>query len=112
MALIDRQWFFLRCLAKLIDFAEAQGYTLSGGELYRPQEMQDIYYARKLTRTKHSKHTDRLAIDVHVFLDGKYQTGKEGYDKLGAYWTSLDPTCIWGGNFRTLKDYNHFEVMI
>ena len=108
--LSTRQALFTGYVAQLIVYAGTRGFALTFGETYRPQEMQELYYRQGKTRTKSSKHTQRLAVDFNVFQEGEYLTGKAGYDVLGAYWKTLDPRNRWGGDWTTLKDYNHFEM--
>lgn len=111
MTLLDSQFEFTRLVAKLINYAYAQGYTLTLGEAYRPKEMAEIY-AKNGMGISNSLHTDRLAIDLNLFMDGKNLTSKEAWWNLGEYWESLttqDYTTCWGGRF-TRVDANHFSL--
>ena len=83
------------------------GWSVTGGEWHRPQEMADIY-AERGTGVKDSLHTMRLAIDLNFFIDGEYQTSTSAYEEIGSYWESLNINNRWGGKF--LKpDGNHFQ---
>jgi hypothetical protein len=100
---------FLPLVAKLIEYAYAQGYELSAGEMYRSPE-QAALNAQHGTGIANSLHILRLAFDVNLFKDGVYLTDSNAYEPLGVYWESLDPACAWGGRFQTLKDGNHFSL--
>jgi hypothetical protein len=100
----------MKNVALLILWAYENGYELTGGELFRTKEQQSVYVKEGKSHTYQSKHLERLAIDVNLFLDGKYQTSTEEYQALGKYWKSLHPLNRWGGDFRNLKDGNHFEM--
>lgn len=109
----ERQTIFLKNVAKLVEYAHTlPGYELTGGELYRPPEMQAIYYADGRSHIKHSKHQDRLAIDFNLFVNGKYihtKAENEKYFKpLAEYWASLHPNNVSGWDWKW--DYNHFQM--
>jgi hypothetical protein len=104
-----KQVVFLKNVAKLITFSSTlPGYEVTGGELWRTAEQQAIYVAKGLSKTKHSRHQDRLAIDLNVFINGVYRTDKSAYKPLAEYWKSLDPNNVSG--FYWDWDYNHFEM--
>lgn len=105
-----KQSVFLLNVADLIQWAFCNGYELTGGELWRPQEMQDIYLKQGKTKVKRSKHQDRLAIDLNLFIDGKYRTANEDYKELAEYWKSLHPDNIAGYDWGW--DGNHFEMKL
>lgn len=104
----DQQWAFLKDYAKLIEFADEQGYKLTAGELYRTMYQQKKYVRDGLSWTYNSYHLKRKAGDLNLFVNGKYQTSKSSYAILGRYWESLDPKNRWGGRF---NDAPHFERM-
>lgn len=107
MTLSDEQWQFLQMVSRLVMMVGYQpGWKLTGGELWRPPEMVEIY-AKDGRGSKDSKHPDRLAIDLNLFIDGVYQTNTEAYKPLGEFWESIGGT--WGGRFKR-KDGNHFEL--
>lgn len=105
----QRQRRFLPLVAKLIDFAYAQGYELTAGELYRTAEQAKIN-AQSGAGISNSLHTQRLAVDLQLFKDGLYLTDSEAYRPLGEFWKTLDPDAAWGGDFTTRKDGNHFSL--
>lgn len=120
----DRQWEFLKDIAKLIIWAEENGFKLTEGEGRRTQSQQLLYYygkevvegddglklipAPKLSKVKHSYHMDGLAHDFNIFVDGRY-IGNDGEKArpLGEYWKSLHPDNVWGGDWGW--DAGHFE---
>jgi hypothetical protein len=107
MTLREKQSQFARDVANLIQFAYAEGYEVTFAEAYRPPELAELY-AQQGRGIRNSQHTKRLAIDLNLFLDGKYLTDSDDYRLLGCYWKSLRPENRWGGDFRR-KDGNHFE---
>ncbi len=110
MSKSDEQWEFLKDFASLILYAERLGYKLTAGELLRPNEMQKIYLAEGKTQVKRSRHQDKLAGDLNLFVDNKIQWSKnKHWIKLGDYWKSLNPKNRWGGDYKSLKDPYHFE---
>lgn len=108
MKLSERQQLFSFNLAKLVIWAYQHGYALTEGESYRPRELAELY-AKKGIGIAKSQHESRLAKDFNLFKDGKYLTDTEAHRPLGMYWESLDPLYRWGGNFKRIKDGNHYE---
>lgn len=108
-SLSDKQWTFLKNVASLIQYAQSlQGYKITGGELWRHQIMQVYYLKVGLSKTKTSKHQDRLAIDLNVFIDGELRTDREAYKPLAEYWKSLHPDNTSGYYWNW--DLNHFQM--
>lgn len=108
MTLGEQQRRFLPLVAKLIDFAYAQGFELTAGELYRTPE-QAALNAKTGAGIAHSLHTQRLAVDLQLFKDGVYLTDSAAYEPLGIFWEGLDPDACWGGRF-SKPDGNHFSL--
>lgn len=109
MSLSDIQFNFLKDVAKLILFIEWNNDKVTGGELWRPDEMQKIYLERKKTTVKYSNHQDKLAIDLNIFVNGNLTYKKSALQKYGNFWENLNPKNKWGGNFKNFMDSNHFE---
>lgn len=109
MSLSQEQAAFLLDACKLIEYATAQGWSVTGGELYRTPEQQAIYVNTGRSKTLNSNHLKRLAIDLNFFKDGKIIWDKATLAPLGAFWESLNPKNRWGGNFKSLVDCPHFE---
>jgi len=110
MSLSDKQWEFLKDFGKLIVYAESLNYKLTGGELYRTECQQSDHVKNGKSFVSHSRHQDRLAVDVYLFVDGEIQwTNNEHWKKLGDYWKSLNSKNVWGGDWKSLKDQYHFQ---
>jgi len=108
MKLTEHQHQFLLDIMKLWQFAREQGFTFTGGELYRTKEQQKIYYDAGKSKTMLSKHMNRLALDLNFFKAGQLLTKKESLQALGDYWESLSSLNRWGGNW-SFVDTPHFE---
>ena len=108
MSATDRQWAFLKALAKLIQWVYAQPgmMTVTGWELYRTPE-QAALYAKEGKGIADSKHCRRLACDLNLFISGEYQADSMAYLPLGEYWETLGG--VWGGRWTRRPDGNHFE---
>ncbi len=100
------QSIFAGNVSKLIRYINEQGYTCTFGEAWRTPEMAEIY-AKRGTGIKRSLHCERRAIDLNLFLEGKYLTDGNAHKPFGDYWESLDPRNRWGGRF---NDGNHYEM--
>lgn len=109
MKLVLEQAAFLLDVCKLINFATEKGFVVTGGELARPMEMQQLYKASGKARTLLSQHLLRLAIDLNFFFEGKLVQSKGPLQVLGDYWESLHPQNRWGGNWKSFVDCPHFE---
>lgn len=124
MTLREKQSTFLFNVAKLIFWAFDNGYELTGGELLRTKDQQYLYFEgykldriggvlklfkiNSLSKTMNSKHLDKLAIDLNLFVDGEYKSDAESHRPLGEYWKSLNPDNVWGGDWGW--DGNHYEM--
>lgn len=109
MSLIEKQWQFLQDVAALINRAEYLGITLTGGELYRTKEQQELHVKAGRSKTMNSKHLERLAVDFNFFVDGKLTYDHPKLADLGHFWESLHPGNQWGG-FWQFKDTPHFQT--
>ena len=97
MGMVDKQNKFSRMVALLILHAQELGYQVTLGDAYRPP---DANYGHPK-----SNHKKRLAIDLNLFLDGKYITDGQGHDELHDYWDTI------GGSERIERDMNHYSVL-
>jgi len=101
---------FLKDVDRLLKFIWLKGFELSGGELYRTKEQQEIYYKQGLSKTMNSNHLRKLAIDLFIFTnEGIWIKTKSALQEIGDYWESLSPYNRWGGNFKSFTDAFHFE---
>jgi hypothetical protein len=114
MSLVDRQAGFLLDVCKLVQFAtEKHGLVVTGGELERKAEMQEIYVKTGRSKTLNSLHLKKCAVDL-FFFESVNGNLKLTYDvqklkPVGEYWESLNPDNSWGGNWNSFKDVPHFE---
>lgn len=106
--LLDKQCHFTLMISALVAWAYEQGYEMTYGEAYRTPEQSKIN-ATKGIGIANSLHTQRLAIDFNLFIDGVYQISTEAYRPLGNKWKQLSPLNRWGGDF-TKQDGNHFST--
>ncbi|AOM42235.1 M15 family metallopeptidase [Xenorhabdus hominickii] len=106
MTLSEKQQVFAVQVARLILWAEERGYRVTFGEAYRTPE-QAKRNVQKGTGIANSLHTQRLAVDLNLFIRGEYQTRSDAYLPLGEYWETLGGT--WGGRF-SRPDGNHFSL--
>ncbi len=100
MTLRQKQSKFISMLGALIHYADQLGYELTGGDLW----------AKRGEGRRHkyrSKHYSRLAVDLNLFIDGKYQQSWTAHRVLGEFWENMGGT--WGGWFKG-KDGNHYEL--
>lgn len=102
--LLAKQQKFSVMVAKLIQFLAGKGYGITFGEAWRTPE-QAALNAAKGIGIKNSLHSDRLAIDLNLFLDGVFLRNPESYQLAGDYWVAIGGT--WGGRF---GDANHFSL--
>lgn len=107
MTLRQKQSEFLLALARLILWAGDQGYEFTLGEGY----VADTDAADGDHDGPHMKgglHYQRLALDLNLFVDGRYITNGEhpAWQAIGRKWKALDSLARWGGDF---SDANHFS---
>lgn len=109
LTLRQKQSLFAMLVADLIHHAYASGYEVTFGETYRSREEAERL-AKAGKGIKNSLHTQRLAVDLNLFKDGKYLISTEAYRSLGEWWelqSGPDHECCWGGHF---GDGNHFSI--
>lgn len=109
MSAVAEQAAFLLDACKLIGYATEQGFVVTGGELFRTAEQQQIYVKTGRSKTFDSDHLKRLAIDLNFFKNGELVYDREQLRPLGVFWESLHQKNRWGGNFKNFKDVPHFE---
>lgn len=109
MSLVVEQAAFLLDATKLIQKATELGFVVTGGELYRTAEQQQIYIKTGRSKTMNSKHLSRLAIDLNMFKDGKLIYDVEALKPIGEYWENLSPKNSAGMFWTSFKDVPHFE---
>jgi hypothetical protein len=115
--MVQQQAAFLLDAALLIRQATALGFTVTGGELWRTAEQQEIYLKSGRSKTKASQHLNRMAIDLNFFRDGGQVLDREQLKSLGLWWEGLNALNRWGGSWRgqidagksNFIDLPHFE---
>ena len=97
MKLSEKQGKFAEMVGKLLNFIYMHpGYYVTFGDAYA-----------KTGHIKNSKHYSRLAVDLNLFINGKYKIDTEAHRPFGEYWESLGGK--WGGDF-SKPDGNHYEL--
>ena len=84
MSLVTEQAAFLLDVVKLIEYATQQGSVITGGELYRTPEQQQIHVRAGRSRTMNSMHLKRCAIDLNFFKDGKLVYDTDVLNPIGS----------------------------
>jgi hypothetical protein len=95
---------FVGMIAKLIQFAQANGFYLTFGDAYRDKRVSKESVGNKSYFHDWSYHCKRLAVDFNLFKDGVYLTKSEDYKPLADYWKS-----IGGSAGIDWNDGNHFS---
>jgi len=95
MTLRQRQSKFVNMVALLLHYADQIGYELTFGDAWA-----------KSGHKKGTFHYKRLAIDLNLFVKGKYQRSTKAHEPLGLFWESIGGT--WGGRFKK-PDGNHYS---
>jgi hypothetical protein len=104
----QKQTRFALAVAHLIQKADELGYEMTIGEVER-SKAQASANAASGAGISSSLHCERLAIDLHLFKNGRYITDNLGHSELGRWWKSLNPDHRWGGDFAK-KDFNHYSL--
>jgi len=107
--LYNQQTVFAVNVARLILWAHTRAYEITLGEAYRTATQSKLN-ADKGIGISNSLHQIRLAIDLNLFVGGKYKAFTEDHRPLGEYWKSLHPLNRWGGDFHPKPDGNHYAM--
>ena len=109
----DHQHKFMCDFMLLLAFIiHVKGYKVTATWLGRNKQVQAALVEKGLSRTMNSKHLKNQAVDLNIFIDGKFIQEKGPLEEIGVYWENLDPLNRWGGNFTGYGingDYGHFE---
>ncbi|WP_312240978.1 M15 family metallopeptidase [Pantoea sp.] len=106
MKLSEQQRKFTYMVGQLIAWAYANRYELTVGEAYRTPEQAQLN-AKQRKEIAYSLHTQRLAIDLNLFLQGEYQTDSAASKPLSEFWESIGSS--WGGRLNKPVG-NHFSL--
>jgi len=106
--LSHKQQHFARDIGRLIEYVYRSGYAVTFGDAYRDPRVFGAVGTRQGYGQSASNHKSRLAVDLNLFVDGKYiSSGSHpAYVQLGEFWESLGDMNAWGGRF---NDANHFS---
>jgi peptidoglycan L-alanyl-D-glutamate endopeptidase CwlK len=81
----------------------------------RTPEEQKLNVAKGSSQTLRSRHLTGHALDFGIFIDGKYITKFELYKQVADVFkrvsNELDIPIVWGGDWKTLKDGPHIELL-
>lgn len=92
-------------VAELIRWAYEQGYEITLGDAYRDPRVFGKVGIQDGYGRKNSLHKMRLAVDLNLFLNGRYLTHTEDHLPLGEQWEAMGGS--WGGRF---NDGNHYSL--
>lgn len=97
-------------MAKLQD----QNFTIFVIEGLRTVDAEKANVADGKSQTMDSRHLFGLAVDLGIMIDGELTWDAKAYATLSALMLStaadLQIPIIWGGSWKTLKDYDHWEL--
>lgn len=110
----QKQSRFSRSVPLLLQYMHALGFETTLGEVWRTQAQAEANAASGVG-ISNSLHTQRLAIDINLFKDGKYLTSGVEHAPFGAFWKSLGKDYAWGGDFKDSRgrpkpDANHYSI--
>lgn len=94
--MVNKQNKFAGMVARLILFAQDNGYEVTFGDAFRDDR---VTYGHPK-----SLHRKRLAVDLNLFKDGEYLTTSAGHAPLREFWLSI------GGSSEIYGDANHYSL--
>jgi len=107
MSLRQQQELFARLLPQLIEWAFANGYTVTLGDAYRDPRVFGPLGSSRGYGSPNSLHKLRLACDLNLFRDGRFLEATEDHRPLGDAWERLGG--VWGGRW---NDGNHYQLSV
>ena len=103
----QKQSRFVRMVSALIEYAYGLGYEMTIGDAYRDPRLHGVVGVKMGYGHPRSAHKNRLAVDLNLFLGGKYMDKTLDHEALGKFWESLSEDARWGGRF---NDGNHYSL--
>lgn len=109
MKLLEKQKLFVRCLGKLIIYANSKGWEFTQAEGYIGDSIDKP--TEDTPHLRHGAHFNRLGIDLNLFINGDWiRDGSHlAWADLNVFWESLHPLCRTGYDFKK-RDSNHFSI--
>lgn len=101
----QKQRRFMRMVQALLEYIHREGYECTIGDGYRDPRVFGAVGEMKGYGHAKSAHKQRLAIDLNLFLDGKFLSATTDHEPTGRFWESIGGT--WGGAF---GDGNHYSL--
>ena len=96
-------------IAKLILWADEQGYRVTLGDAYRDPRLHGMMGSKKGYGRARSLHKMRLAVDLNLFVKNgrswEYCHSTDDHLPLGEEWERMGGS--WGGRF---NDGNHYSL--
>ena len=100
---------FTESVRKLLNFCHENNITVMLDWVRRSMREQVNLVNEGRSRTLNSRHLWAKAVDLLVVKDNQFLEDGPEYEKMGAFWKSLGPNHIWGGDWK-FRDVYHFEV--
>lgn len=102
-------------LVKLLeDFAKQTDIKFIVTEGVRTLGRQKELVAAGASRTMNSKHLSGRAVDIAIYVGDELKWTTHLYQTFGkalmAYAKAHGVGIVWGGNWKTFKDYVHFQL--
>lgn len=94
MTLRQRQSKFARMIGLLLHYAYEIGFEVTFGDAWAHEGHKEGSF-----------HYKRLAIDLNLFIKGRYQRSTKAHIPLGLFWQGLGGT--WGGDW---GEGTHFSL--
>lgn len=107
LGLGEKQELFATLIAEHVLWLNEQGYKTRLGDLFRDPRVHGDVGTKIGYGKAYSMHKDKCALDINLFLNGKYLTTTEDHRASGEMWESRHPLCCWGGRF---DDGNHYSL--
>lgn len=116
MSLSRDQRDFASKFGEFLVWLTKEGYEYTFGEAFRTLEQHAWNLTNGKSKAKISKHCDRLAFDLMLWVRGEYSGKPEDYRIPGQKWEEMGGK--WGGRFglnpeeyetKIGFDSNHFE---
>lgn len=95
----QKQSKFVDMVELLLHYASHAGYEITFSDAWAK--------AKDKRHRKGSFHYKRLAIDLNLFIKGRYKKSTKAHEPLGVFWESIGGT--WGGRFKK-PDGNHYSL--